>query len=546
MTKAVLEAESEGEARKTTAAIPSSALAVPASLHASLMARLDRLGPAREVAQIASVIGRQFTFALLDAVITSGGRELKTALAKLAATGIVLPEGRSSEGGFGFKHALVRDAAYESLLLTRRREWHERIARAIEERLPELAANEPDLLAHHFAQAGLTVLASDYRMRAGDRAISRSAYQEAVAHFSAGQKLAEALPVPAERMQRQLDFLLKLGAALMLVRGPQSTEVEDTYRRASEIGEAITDSTATYQAKWGLWYNANIRAKTALTRERADELMALAERSGNDDLLLEAYHCRFSTAFLSGDVAAMLRDSRIGAQTYDVTRHRHLGHRFGGHDPGVCAHLVLAMGLLMSGDAEQAQIVLERALALAESLDHPASVAHVFNTSVIFYQFIADREATLQDAQRLAEMVEKFRLLPLRAHSLLLSAWANAIGSGVAESARVIDTEIDNATVVGPLPRYYFGLAAEIMLAAGRPADGLAHLERAIAMLDEPTVGLYVPELYRLRGECLLALNRRNKAEAKQAFAVARDVARQHGATLFEYRANARLKEIGE
>jgi predicted ATPase len=143
-------------------------------------------------------------------------------------------------------------------------------------------------------------------------------------------------------------------------------------------------------------------------------------------------------------------------------------------------------------------------------------------------------------------MVEKFGLLPLRAHSLLLSAWANATGSGAAKSARLIDTEIDNATVVGPLPRYYLGLAAEVMLAAGRPADGLAHLDRAIAMLDEPGVGLYVPELYRLRGECLLALNRRNKAKAKQAFEIARDVAREQGATLFEGRANTRLLETGE
>ena len=519
---------------------------VPATLKDSLMARLDRLGEAREVAQIASVIGRQFTFALLDAVVPSGAPELEAALVKLVATGIVFPEGRSSERSFGFKHALVRDAAYESLLLGRRREWHERIARALEDRFPELATSEPELLGHHFGEAGLAGPACDYRMRAGDRAVSRSAYKEAIAHFSAGLKWADALPEPAERMRHQLDFFLKLGATLMLVRGPQSAEVEEAYRRASEIGEAIGDPTATYKAKWGLWYHANVTAKTALTRERASELITLAQRSGDDELLLEAYHVRFSTAFLGGDVVAMLRDSRIGAETYEVARHHHLGHTFGGHDPGVCAHLVLAMGLSMSSDPEQAQVSLARSFALAETLDDPASVAHALNTSGIFYQFIADREATLDAARRLAEMVEKFGLLPLRAHSLLLSAWANATGSGAAKSARLIDTEIDNATVVGPLPRYYLGLAAEVMLAAGRPADGLAHLDRAIAMLDEPGVGLYVPELYRLRGECLLALNRRNKAKAKQAFEIARDVAREQGATLFEGRANTRLLETGE
>jgi predicted ATPase len=274
--------------------------------------------------------------------------------------------------------------------------------------------------------------------------------------------------------------------------------------------------------------------------------VALAESSSNDELLVEAYHCRFSTAFLGGNVPAMLDSGRIGAQTYDITRHRHLGQMFGGHDPGVCAHLVLAMGLLMSGEPEPADASLAQAFALAEGLDHPASVAHALNTSGIFYQFSADRESTLNAATRLAAMVEKFGLLPLRGHSVLLSAWANATGSNVAASARLVDAEIDKATAVGPLPRYYFGLAAELMLAAGRPADGLAHADRAIAKLDEPRVGLYVPELYRLRGECLLALSRRNKTKAKRAFATARDIAREHGATLFESRAELRLAQLDE
>jgi len=176
--------------------------AVPATLKDSLMARLDRLGEAREVAQIASVIGRQFTLALLDAFAARGGAELEAALEKLGAAGIVFPEGDGLERSFSFKHVLVRDAAYESLLLSQRREWHERIAHTLEERFPELAANEPELLAHHFGEAGLVGPACDYRMRAGDRAVSRSAYKEAIAHFSVGAKSAEALLEPAERMHR--------------------------------------------------------------------------------------------------------------------------------------------------------------------------------------------------------------------------------------------------------------------------------------------------------------------------------------------------------
>jgi len=145
------------------------------------MARLDRLGEAREVAQIASVIGRQFTFALLDAIAPQHDAELEAALERLSTAGIIFPEGRGQERGYSFKHALVRDAAYESLLLSWRREWHERVARVLEKGFPETAANESDLLAHHFGAAGLGLTACEYRMLAGDQAIRRSAYKEAIA-----------------------------------------------------------------------------------------------------------------------------------------------------------------------------------------------------------------------------------------------------------------------------------------------------------------------------------------------------------------------------
>ena len=248
LTKSVLESAGEDSA-------------VPTTLKDSLMARLDRLGEAREVAQIAAVIGRQFSFLLLEAATSRSADELETRLAKLVAAGIVFPEERSLQRSFSFKHALVRDAAYESLLLTRRREWHERIAKALEEHFADVAANEPDLLAHHFGEAGLWDLACDYRMRAGDKAVSRSAYPEAVAHFSTGLKLAEAMSTE-NGMRRQLDFLLKLGASSVVAHGLQSVQVEDAYTRASEMGEKLGERTKSFQAKWGLWRQSGSEIST--------------------------------------------------------------------------------------------------------------------------------------------------------------------------------------------------------------------------------------------------------------------------------------------
>jgi tetratricopeptide (TPR) repeat protein len=532
LTKSVVESAGEDSA------------AVPATLKDSLMARLDRLDEAREVAQIAAVIGRQFAFSVLAAIAARDGAALDAALDKLVAAGIVLPEGRGLERGFSFKHALVRDAAYESLLLGRRREWHERIARALEQSFPGTVANEPELLAYHFAEAGSAAPACDYRMRAGDRAVSRSAYQEAVAHFSAGLKLADALPDPADQTRRRLDFLLKLGPALMVTRGLQSAEAEDAFSRAAEIGDRQGDASALYKAKWGLWLNANIRRKTALARDRARELVTLAQRSGDGDLLLEAYHCRWSTAFFRGDVAETLDNTQVGVETYDLARHRHLGQAFGGHDPGVCAHVVRAGALRLSGDALGARASAGQGVALAETLSHPNTLGHALHNASMCHQLGGEREAALTAAHRAAELAEKFALLPWRASSLVLKGWATAVGAGVAEAARLIDGEIDKATAAGPVPQYYLGLAAEVLLAAGRPADGLAHLDRAIATVDEPGVGFYLPEIYRLRGECLLALGRDRKEEARQAFATARDVARQQGAVIFERRAETSLAEV--
>ncbi len=324
-----------------------------------------------------------------------------------------------------------------------------------------------------------------------------------------------------------------------------STEVEDACRCAAEIGEALDDRSAVFKAKWGLWLNANVRRKTALARDRANELVTLARRSGDGDQLLEAYHCRWSTALFRGEVATSLDNSRVGVETYDMTVHRHLGPAFGGHDPGVCAHVCRAIALQESGDREQAQASGASATALAEVLDHPNSLGHAFHNLGISLQLIGDRDATFSAADRAVGLAQKFGLLPYRAGSLILTAWATAVGAGVADAARIVDAEIGNATATGPLPQYFVGLAAEVLLAARRPADALTHLDRAIAAVEEPGVGFYLPELDRLRGECLLALNRRNQAEARQAFTTARDDARRQGAILFEERAAARLVELG-
>jgi class 3 adenylate cyclase/tetratricopeptide (TPR) repeat protein len=547
-TVAVIVAKTDGvplDIEELTKAVMESAgdTAVPPTLKDSLMARLDRLGGARDVAQIAAVIGRQFTFSLLQAVASKNVGELDGMLTKLVGAGIVFPEERGAERSFIFKHALVRDAAYESLLLIRRREWHERVAYALERGFLDLAAKEPELLAYHFGEAGLLVPACDYRMRAGDQAVNRSAYPEAIAHFSAGLKHAEAMP-PQDGMRRQLEFWLKLGSASVVAHGLQSVEAEQAYIRASEIGEKLDDGPKSFQAKWGLWINANLRRKTALARSRANELVTLAQQSGDGELLLEAYHCQLSTAHFRGDVAAALDGCRNAIALYDMAQHRHLAHAFGGHDPGVCAHAQCGNSLQLSGDGQGARRHFTQTIELAEMLDHPNSLGHGLHNIGIGHQLGGDREATYRVAHRAAVVADKFGLPPWRASSLVLVGWATATGAGIADAVRLIDAEIAGATAVGPLPQYYLGLAAEVLLAAGRPADALGHLDRAIAGIDEPGIGIYLPEIYRLRGACLLALDRNNRDEARSAFATAVEIAKRQGAVIFARRAEESFSEF--
>jgi tetratricopeptide (TPR) repeat protein len=195
-------------------------------------------------------------------------------------------------------------------------------------------------------------------------------------------------------------------------------------------------------------------------------------------------------------------------------------------------------------DRERAKESIARALALAEALDQPNSLAYALYDCAMCYQLAADREATFTAAQRAAALAEKFGLLPYRAGSVLLMAWATALGSGIGEAAQVIASEIDKATAAGQFPQYYLGLAGEVLLAAGRSMEGLALLDRAIAAVDEPGAGFDLPEIYRLRGQCLLALGRSNMNEARQAFVTGREIAIRQGAVIFARRAEASLAEI--
>lgn len=511
--------------------------AVPATLQDSLMERLDRLGTAKEIAQVAAVIGQQFSHALLASVVSLSDGELRTGLEQLVAVGIAHRQGDGSGSTYRFKHALLRDIAYENLLRARRRQLHERIARVIVSDFAAMAEAEPEVVAYHFAQAGLFELASIYRERAGGRASARSSYAEAVAHFTTALTEAAHIKQPAERMRRELEMLVALGPPLTIINGPQSSAVEDLYQRAHRHATTLADEPGLFKATWGLWYNAVFGRRLDRARDYADALVAVGERSGNEDWLLEGLHCRWATAMFRGEVATALAASRTGIDRYDRARHSWMGPVFGGHDPGVCACVAQTLGLALRGLFVQARRATEEGIALADALKHPNTTAHVLLNALVSAQIGGDCASVERLGSRAIDLADKFNLPTVRSHALFISGWGRAFQGDLASGLKVMEAEFPRASAIGPYFRYYAALLAEGRARSARLFDALEVLRSALETVTEPGVGIFVSELYRQQGVYMLQDASPNEDAAMQSLETAVDIAARQTATLLHFRA---------
>jgi class 3 adenylate cyclase/predicted ATPase len=510
---------------------------LPATVQGVLAARIDRLPPPeKDLLQTLAVIGREFPLGLVRKVAEHPPVELEAMLAHLQSAEFIYEQPALADLEYTFKHALTREVAYGSLLGERRKLLHQRIARAIEQSLPALAEARPELLAEHFGLAGLPDPASRYRERAGDLAAIRCAYPEAIAHFNAGLDEAARIAEGPDRARRQLALLLKLGPVLLFIKGPQAPEFEDAYIRARAIAEELGEGTELFKAIWGLWLSASMR-QTETAPTRAEELVALGARLRDDDLLLEALHCRWSTAFFRGDTWAAVDDSREGIERYDRERHSRLGAMFGGHDPGVCAHAVRGLGFCVAGALEQARESVTQAVRLAELLEHPPSLAHALSDAAITWQIAGDRAASDDMARRTVELADKYSLAHHRVIGRFLSGWSQAAAANTPAGLTQMESAFAHVSAVAALRLYFTAVLAEVLARAGRAEAALALLDQALAAVKEPGVGFYLSEVHRLRGECLMMLAAGNRDAALRSYDTALEVASQHGATLLQLRA---------
>jgi predicted ATPase len=358
-----------------------------------------------------------------------------------------------------------------------------------------------------------------------------------VAHFEAALAEAQQLAPGEDRNRRELAVLLKHGPALLIFRGVQNPEVEQVYQRAYDIAEGSGTEHELFKALWGLWFCANLGRRTAAARDRAEQLVAIGRKSGDEALLLEAIHCRWSTAFFRGDIARVLADGREGIQHYDAERHSRLGAEYGGHDPGVCAHVVLGLGLAQFGHTREARDMIDRGVALGESLGNPSSLAFACMNAMTGYEVIGDRAVISQLAERMAQVADKFNLPPQRSIATFMSGWISACNGELAQGLRVMESEFARVSMMGPLPPFYAGLLASARLEDGQVARAIEPLDAILRTIKEPHVGFFLPEIHRLRGECLLRQGASDFDQAIGEFEAAIATAKQQQARTFELRA---------
>jgi len=546
LTKAVLErAEHDHRVAAVLSTSPLPALAVPSTLYASLIARLDRIGAmAKEVAQIGAVLGREFSYELIEPVAQRSQAELQTALARLAEAGLLFARGAPPHTSYLFKHALVQDAAYGTLLRSRRQELHARVASVLEQHFADLVERQPELLAHHLTGAGNAERAVAQWLMAGRHAASRSAHTEAVAYFGRSLAMLAALPETAGRDQREIELQLARAASLITANGMASPEATEAYARARDLAEKQNDANNRIAALWGQWIGSQTRNAFDAARGLSDQLLELTQDQGDDGLRLQAHHAAWTTRLFRGEPALSHTHSQAGRRIYEPERHRSHALVYGAHDPGVCARFITAWTGWILGYPEQAQASVDDALHLAEQLGHPFSLLLALVFATVTDQFRREPESAWRRLAA-AETLAAEQRLALFFDARVLRGGILMAQDAAADAVRQIreglaDRQKPGANKLGQT--YGLGLLSEALALTGDHEAALAAVTEALALAGETGERWWEAELHRLKGLRLLA--RGGADDAQVAFHEALRIAREQQAKSLELRAATSLARL--
>ena len=522
MTKAVLEAQTE--------AAP--ALTVPASLHGSLMARLDRLGSAREVAQVGAAIGREFSAALLAAVMRKPEVELGSALDGLIGAGLLLRQGAPPHSTYLFKHALVQDAAYGTLLREPRRALHARIVETFEKQFAEIAKSQPELLAQHCDAAELFEKSTLYWRTAGEQAAHRGANVEATEHFRRALLRNTQRSESADRLRTELAILSQLGPALMSIHGWAAPVVGEVLERATNVARQLEASRDLAPPLTSLWLFRYARGELSQSDEISEELFRIARKLDDPELTLQAHHTAAPSQWIRGFHLEANRHFETCLALYDEDRHAQHRYRYMGHDPAVCALTVSASVKWALGFPDQAARMEQKALVLARRLQHIPSLAHALSFNAQSQALRRDFAMVAASAGELLPICQEYKLAQPGALSLIDLGWAlvnlGDIKDGFARLAEGLE-QLDRIGVRIWLSRAR-RMNAEACLAAQRYDEALEEVSRAISIANEIGVQGDIPRLRLLQGQLLLHTGERNLGTTEGCFRSALEAAEAQGA----------------
>jgi class 3 adenylate cyclase/predicted ATPase len=535
LTKAVLEAETEG-----------SRAVVPPSLHASLMARLDRVPGVKEVAQVAACIGREFSYALLAEISSLPEAELRAALDRLAAAELVFKRGTPPEHRYAFKHMLVRDVAHESLLKARRQQLHARIVCALEEHFPETVGTEPELLAQHCTEAGLPEQAVGYWLRAGQQAIARSATAEAVAQLTRGRDLLKTLPETPALRKQELELQVALGSVLIAVKGLAAAETAHAYARAYELCAELRADPRIFPALFGVFAVHLHCGELAAAHNVAQELLRLAQRRDDAPAQVTGFRAVGSALVSMGRLLEARTHLEEGLALYDHVRDRSSALVYALDSRVVCSHW-LSHALFALGYPEQSCALTDEAVTYARELGHPATVAHsLWNVCSLYgHQRWGGRDAQIQAETLITFGTE--RGFPLwSAAGRVIEGWALAEDGRADEGIAQMRSGLADYTATGAelwVPDF-LALLAETQGRAGQSVAALSIVAQALDQVERTEGRWLEAELHRLRGELLLVLAEPEQLEAEACFIRALAVAREQGAKTWELRAATSLARL--
>jgi class 3 adenylate cyclase/predicted ATPase len=517
--------------------------AIPTSLHDSLMARLDRLASVRHVAQIGAAIGREFSYRLLQAVSRLSQDELQAALARLVTSELIFQRGTPPDAVYAFKHALVQDAAHGSLLRSARQQLHALIAEALEADSPELMESQPELLAQHYAEAGLVEESIAYWGKAGRSSAARSAMAEAAAQFQKGLDQLAVLPETPERQRRKLEFYSSLGAALRFVKGLAAPETGHAYARALELWKQLGSPAEFLHVAYGQSRYLAARGELDRAQTLAEDLLCLSRQRNDAGGLVLGHLSSGRNLLFKGRFAASRVQLEAGLARYDPIAHRSLVQQATIH-PQVVTQAYLGVALFSLGFPDQALAQSNAAVVEARSLSHPPSLAVAWHSGAVLLSLVGDAAALSEWADQAIAVATEHGFPRWRALGTIFRGWVKIKNGDVAEGISLLRSGsiADRATGSESWVLYHIALLAGACEAAGQMEEALTLFDDALQIVERTGAHWFAAELHRHKGQLLLRQGRSEASE--ELYRKALRIAGEQGAKLWELRAAASLARL--